>query len=40
MTTIYLLMGVGVILLVYAIYFDRDPDRLDKYGEPVKRKRK
>lgn len=40
MTTIYALIGIGALLLVYALYFERDPDRLDKYGHPVHRKRK
>lgn len=40
MTPIYALLGVGAVLLVYALYFNQDPDRLDKYGHPVNRKRR
>ena len=40
MDIVPVLLGLGVVLLVYQVVFRRDEDRLDKHGRPVSRKRR
>lgn len=39
MDGILILFAVAGALLVYALFFDRDPDKLDRRGQPLKRKK-
>lgn len=40
MLEIYILLALAAVLLVYGLFFQRDIDKLDNYGNPVYRKRK
>ena len=40
MDIVPILLGLGVVLLVYQLVFRRDEDRLDKRGRSLTRKRK
>lgn len=39
MTTIYVLLGIGAVLLLYQLVLNNDPDDLDKTGHRKRRKR-
>ena len=40
MDIVPILLGIGVVLLVYQVVFRRDDDRLDKRGRSLGRKKK
>lgn len=40
MSVILIPLGAATLLFVYAVFIDRDPDALDKNGEPKYRKKR
>lgn len=40
MIEIYILLAIACVLLVYGVFFKRNTDKLDNYGNPVYRKNK
>lgn len=39
MNGIIILFAIAGALFVYALFFERDPDKLDRSGKPLKRKK-